>query len=144
MKFTLTTRGGARYRVSGDAMLNPQGQAALAKLVGAATGYGDGLAEPVADFLKTRAAELAGQGEVSLSVEEFVLTLAVTGETAPYQTTLALGLAEVAGFPPSSHTLGLEGAEVVIREFPDFQCPYCAQYVTQVLPAAISRLGVFR
>ncbi len=64
LKFTLTTRGSARYRVSGNAGLSPQGPAALAKAAGAATGYGDEPTEPVAAFLKTRAAELAGQGEV--------------------------------------------------------------------------------
>ncbi len=134
VKFAFENRNGALYSVSGDATLNSQGQAALAKLVGAASGYGEGLTEPITEFLKTRAAELAGQGEVALNVEEFDLKLNVTGEAEPYRTTFALELAEIEGFPTSTHTLGPKDAKVVIREFSDFQCPYCAQYATQVLP----------
>ncbi len=91
--FTLSRRGGALYGVAGDAVLNPKGRAALAQLVGAATGYGAGLTGPITEFLEARAAELAGWGEVAINVEEFVLTLAVTGEAAPYRTTFSLGVA---------------------------------------------------
>ncbi len=134
LRVVLERRGGALYGVSGDVTLTPRGRAAFAQLVGAATGYGAGIAQPIEDFLTARAAELAGQGRVPLAVEEFVLSLSVTGDASPYRTVFTLELARVEGFPPAAHALGPENAAVVVREFSDFQCPYCAQYAARVLP----------
>jgi len=136
VQFAFETRSDALYSVSGTAALNAKGQRALAQLVGAATGYGAGIAGPVAEFLRSSAAELAGQGEIPLAVEEFVLTLTVTGDVAPYRARFAVGLSEVpaASFPATTHALGPRDADIVIREFSDFQCPYCAQYAGTVLP----------
>ena len=136
VQFTFENRSDVLYSVSGSATLNPQGQGALAQLVGAATGYGKAIAEPVAEFLGSRVAELAGQGEIALAVEEFVLTLDVTGGAAPYRARFTLALSEVpeASFPETAHALGPPDAKIVVREFSDFQCPYCAQYASTVLP----------
>ena len=72
VQFSNELRNGALYSVSGNAVLNPRGQGALAQLIGAATGYDDRIAEPLAEFLGGGVAELVGQGEIPLAVEEFV------------------------------------------------------------------------
>lgn len=132
--FRLAERGSALYSVSGTLVLDPQGQRALAQLVGAASGYGAGIAQPLEEFLSARAAEIAGQGEIPLAVEEFVLRLELTGDAAPYEARFALELLEVEAFPPAAHVLGPADAKIVIREFSDFQCPYCAQFASGIFP----------
>ena len=153
-EFSLETRNNVLYEVSGETALTDAGTQSLATLVGAATGYGESISTPLAEFLGTRASELVGQGPVKLAVQEFELTLDVSGDASgeavpsgamsggsggdvsALQTTFSLALQEVPTdlFPVGTHTLGPSDARYVIREFSDFQCPFCAQYATQTLP----------
>ena len=156
-RFTLEARNNVLYEVSGQAALTDAGTQSLATLVGAATGYGESIATPLAEFLGARAGELVGQGPVKLAVQEFELTLDVSGDVSGtpemsgedasggatsggamsgLQATFSLALQEVPTdlFPVGTHTLGPSDARYVIREFSDFQCPFCAQYATQTLP----------
>lgn len=133
---TLEARQERLYRLLGSGQLDEAGIALASQAIGAATGYYDGLAVPVQQFFETRVGELSGLGPIPLGVEEYVLTLEVTGEAAPYQVTFALALQAIpeALFLPARHALGPEDARYVIREFSDFQCPACATFNRVGLP----------
>jgi hypothetical protein len=60
MTLALTPKGEALYRLSGRGVLDEAGQRDLARLVGVATGYGEGIAAPLAAFLAARAEALVG------------------------------------------------------------------------------------
>lgn len=132
-------RNGALYAVRGQS--NDFGDAAileLARIVGAATGLGAGIEQPVVDFMADSLARLAGIGPSVVGVERFRLTLEVEGGEgeAPYELTFALALAEVRedAFPAARHVKGPADAPIVIRDFSDLSCPACRRFVLEVMP----------
>ena len=161
-RFTLEARNNVLYEVSGQAALTDAGTQSLATLVGAATGYGESIATPLAEFLGARAGELVGQVRSSWRFKSLSLRWTSLGDVSGtpgtsggdasggatsggavsggamsgLQATFSLALQEVPTdlFPVGTHTLGPSDARYVIREFSDFQCPFCAQYATQTLP----------
>lgn len=135
LHFTLEERSGLVYRVTGEATLDEAGIRALAALIGAASGYGEGIAAPVRDFFAAHADMLANEGVRRLAVEEYLLKLEVTGE-APYHVAFAfeLQLFPADAFRKARHALGPEDARFVVREFSDFQCPFCARFAQEALP----------
>lgn len=141
-KFDVTKRGGVLYSVSAAGPLNEKNIPIAADLIGYASGYGEGMAEPVAEFFSTRIGELSGQGEVPLGVEQYFLTVNVTGEAAPYEVSMKLELVELdsALFPAGKHVIGPADAKHVIREFSDLQCPFCARFSNSALPLIKERL----
>jgi protein-disulfide isomerase len=135
-------RGGLLYRLTGTGVLDEENVAFLADLIAAGTGYGESIAQPLATFLGGRAQELAGRGPVSVGVEEYRLGLDVTGTEAPFEIDFELVLHDVdeSSFPAARHSLGPHDARYVVREFSDFQCPFCANFARRAMPLIEERL----
>ena len=130
-------RNGALYAVRMQSEVFDDAAAReVAALVGAATGFGADIEQPVLDFLAPAVPELAGEGPSVVGIERFRLTLDVNGAEAPYDVTFALALAELPAdaFPEARHVKGPADAPIVIREFSDFSCPACRRFVLDVLP----------
>ena len=141
---TLETRGSALSRVAGEGVFDEATIADVARIIAAATGYFAAIEAPVAGFFEQNLGVLAGTGPFAVGVEGYRLTLDVTGAAAPYRVAWAIALAEVpeAAFLPARHAKGPADARYVIREFSDLQCPFCARYAEQVVPALEATLLV--
>lgn len=99
-------------------------------LFGALSGYGSELVTPFANFLTQNKARLATG--VQVKAQEYTVDVKLDGAKLLF----ALQLAEVpAGkFAPASYSFGDPKAAVVIREYSDFQCPYCQKFTSEVMP----------
>lgn len=52
----------------------------------------------------------------------------------PMEQPTVLGEEQIAKLSATGHTMGKENAKITMIEFSDFQCPYCARYVTETFP----------
>lgn len=133
--FDFVTEDDVAVAVTGNGRLSDANVRFVGALLAVASGYGDDIAAPISDFFRTRAADLAGAGPVPIQVVDYDLTATVTG-TAPGELELVFEPRRVSEslFPPSPHALGPADAPYVIRVFSDFQCPFCANFVTNAMP----------
>jgi protein-disulfide isomerase len=128
--FNVEERNGVVYTLKGNGLLDTANVEFVGDLIAFATGFGDTIATPIKQFLTDRIGELTGKGDAPLQVEQYIWNVNVTGESKPYKLEFTLSLSEIPSeaFPIATHTLGSAEAKYVIREFSDFQCPYCARF----------------
>ena len=130
--------GNVLANVTVEGLLDAAGIEAAASTFAIATGYGEGIREPLATFLTERAQGYIGQGPVAVGVEGYQLELDVTTGVAIGTPVASLTMSiprapdEAFGLPAS--TIGDPDAPVLIRVFSDFECPYCKRYAEQILP----------
>jgi len=139
--FQIDSASNIALAVTGSGSMNDANVRFASDLIGAATGYGQGIAGPAAQFFRSRLGDLAGKGPSAIGVEEYELHLTVTGD-APYHLdfTLKPQTVDPSTFPPAAHSIGPADAKHVIREFSDFQCPFCARFATDVFPQLKAKL----
>ncbi|MBX3144023.1 MAG: thioredoxin domain-containing protein [Trueperaceae bacterium] len=137
-EFDLEVSGGAVVAVSGKAELTEANLTFLGALVGAASGYGEGIAAPVADFFRARAGELIGGGILPIQVLEYDLRAGVEAAAPGRGPVLSFRfepqVVDDVVFPSAAHAIGPADAPYVVRVFSDFQCPFCRQFVLEVQP----------
>jgi hypothetical protein len=109
----------------------------VARLVAAATGYFEAIEEPVAAFLPrtcpgwpVRAGSRSGW-----SASPWRSTSAAAPRRTGWPGRSRLVEVPEAAFPVVRHGKGPADARYVIREFSDLQCPFCARFAAQVVPA---------
>lgn len=133
--FRVHHQDGVTVAVSGEGTLNDPNMRFMGALIGAASGYGEGIAGPVADFFRNRATDLEGQRDVRIEVIEFVMYVTVAGgDTRTVAVRFEPDIVDESRFGPAAHVLGPADANFVIREFTDLQCPFCARFVEEGMP----------
>ena len=133
-RFQLETRG--KYLIRASALLPGHDYAQAGRALGLLTGFGERISGPFAQYLTQNSARLAAG--ISLPAEQYSLFV----KQAAGRLSFTVSLSEVPEnrFDPGAHVIGNPKAKVVVREFSDFQCPYCRQFSTQTLPTLLAQL----
>ncbi len=139
--FSVRSGDGLTLAVSGAGVLNDANVRFVGALIGAASDYGEGIAGPVADFFRSQAAELAGSGEVAIEVMEYLMYVDVSDDS-PRTVKIRFEPQRINAdrFAAGAHSLGPADARYVVREFTDFQCPFCGVFAAEGLPLIESEL----
>ena len=133
--FAIEESLGTAVAVEGEGDLTDANARFIGALIGAASGYGSGIASPVTDFFRTRTEELADAGEVVVQVQEYLMEVEVTGgEPERVRVRFAPQSVPEELFGRPAHSLGPADARYVVREFTDLQCPFCANFAAQGIP----------
>ncbi len=139
--FSFTERGKSLMLINGTTVLNENNIKLLTEMIVKSTGY-DSIAENVSQFFTTQAADLNGKGQQAIDLAEYRLLVEVSGGNPLYELKYSLEVLEIPQekFLKSARALGPEDAKYVIREFSDFECPFCAKFAAEGFPQIKEKL----
>lgn len=122
--------------VSGDTSLKR-----IASAIGVLSGFGDGMAQPLADFLNR--SEVGPKLAEGMNIRADPFSIDAKVEHGLLKLTLQPLQVLPTAFSTTSNALPAKNAAakpVVLRVYSDFQCPYCLQFETQTLPGLLAGL----
>lgn len=133
--FSFTEHGTSLMAIKGTTVLNENNIKLLTEMIVKSTGY-DSISDNVADFFTNNAGELNDKGRQSIDLAEYILLVEVSGGNPLYKLDYSIEVFEVpeTSFLKSDRAIGPEDAKYVIREFSDFECPYCAKFAAEAFP----------
>ncbi|HHO56061.1 MAG TPA: hypothetical protein ENK21_06700 [Trueperaceae bacterium] len=133
--FGFKERGSSLMAVSGETILDEDNINQLTEMIVKATGYAS-IEDNVKEFFTTQGAELTGTGQQSIDLGEYILILNVTGAKAPYNIDYSLEVFEMPeeNWTETDRAIGPKDAKYIIREFSDFECPFCAKFAAEGFP----------
>jgi len=139
--FSFTERGSSLMAINGKTVLNKKNIERLSEMIVKATGY-ENISENVVDFFNNGVSEISGKGKTPIDLGEYILFLDVSGDAKPYKLEYSLEVYEMPNdlWPTTERAIGPADAKYVIREFSDFQCPYCVRFAMKGFPLIKEKL----
>ena len=139
--FSFTERGKSLMAINGETVLSEDNIELLTELIVKATGY-ENISDNVSEFFKNNVSEIVGKGKTPIDLGEYILYLDLSGNIEPYELKYSLEVFEMPAelWPAAKHSIGPKDAKYVIREFSDFQCPYCVRFATEGFPVIKDKL----
>lgn len=136
LEVTFENRNDTLYSVFVRGLMTPTNTELSAALISELALADQSIYQRLLDFLNNGLARAANQGEQAVPIADLILTIEVFGNgDGPYESQYSLKpnqLDEVL-FPKARHSKGasLEEAQYIVREFSDFQCPFCKTFALE-------------
>ena len=96
-------------------------------------------AERAQEHQRARRRRISVFGAILAAAAVIVLAAVLISRSGSEQPPASEAVAAFAGIPQDGPRLGRPDAPVVVEEFLDMQCPFCAQFATDRLPALVRR-----